>query len=324
MPAGYILTQAGNKMGLNPSNTNQRAVLLRFANEACREVYAQADVAGLLVEQLFKVNGDQTIAFPEYVGEFRAARSYDTQVPIHVNQMRPRYNVCNWTDMWRNWRIKNKQTLHTSVINQSSLTISVHAVEDPPLEVTIAGSTDFAACASETVVMDAVSKDTVTAFNDITGITKNRYNNYDVLITDIDDREVAQIPNNQLESSYLIIDVSTFPYLNNDGGSRQAHYMEVLYKKRLTTLSIDSDEFPAKGYDDIIVNKMLQLWMEEQNKPDLAQIYDAKASRSLARKHEDENRATEDVIALVPHPHDEIQHKIRPNRPKWFPTARAT
>ena len=323
MGVKYIISQAGNKIGLNPASADERSVLLRFLNEAARELYEQSDMAGSLYEQLFKVNGDQTVAFPEFVGELRACRPFDSMVPWHITQMRPRYNTVNWPDMYRNIRIKNKQTLHTSVRNQAQLVVSVHAVENPPVQVSISGPTDYSDCVVETLIMDSVSKITTNTFNDIISATKNVVNSYNVVISDIDGVELATIPNNQLEASYLLIDVSIYPYYNNQGTGSQAHYLEVLYKKKLTKLFNDADEFPAKGYDDIIVNKIMQLWAEEQNKPDLALAYDTKATRSLARKHEEENRGTEDMIALVPHGHDELLQKVRTNRPKWFPTIRA-
>ena len=50
----------------------------------------------------------------------------------------------------------------------------------------------------------------------------------------------------------------------------------------------------------------MQLSNEEQNKSDIALAYDSKATRSLARKQEDQNRATEDEIALSRNPHDRL------------------
>lgn len=322
MPTKYILEQLGNKVGLDPLDSQQRSVLLRLANEGALELYDESDMVGSLMEQYFKINGDQTISFPSFVGELRAARPWDTQVPMHINQMRPRYNTINWIDQWRNYRIKNTSPLHTTVRNQSVVNISVHAVEDPPIEVTVAGPTEYSDNVSETIVMDAVTKQTTNVFNDFTLFTKNRINNYNVIMTDIDDLELSIIPNNQIYSEYLIIDVSLFPFANNDGGSTQAHWVEVLYKKRLTKLSKDSDEFPAPGFDDIIVNKAIQIYLEEQEKVDLALVYDRKASRSTARKNENRNRATEDVIGFVPNPHDTLLAPVRQNRPGWFPRYR--
>ncbi len=322
MGVRYILSQVGNKMGLNPSDAAQRAVMLRFLNEAANELYDQSDMVGSLYEDLFKINGDQTVAFPLYVGQIRAARPYDTQFPWHINQMRPRYNVVNWPDKWRNFRIKNHQATHTTVRNESQMTVNVAAVETPNVVVMLSGSNDNAEYVSEEIVMDAVSKVSTNNYNVVKAFIKDRSNNYNLTLTDVDGLEMSILPNNQLEASFLIIDCSIFPYMNNDGGSPQAHWLEVLYKKRLSYLSNDGDEFPCQGFDNILVNKCLQLWMEEQQNPDLALVYDGKATRSLARKNEEENRATEDCVSLIPNPHDSLYAKVRPNRPRWFPSIR--
>ena len=313
MPVRYILNQVGYKVGLNPANTAERATLLRILNEAAPELYAQADAAGSLGECLFKINGDQTIAFPSFLGQLRAAREWDTQLPWHINQMRPRYNVQNWTDMWRNYRIKNKHALSKTLTNTAPVVLSVSVVETPPIEVTISGPTDSASAARETIVMDATTKAATLNFLDIELLTKDRVNDYDVTVVDADGNELAVIPNNQMESLYLHVDVSTFPFLNANT-SLQAHYMEVLFKKPLPVLSDDADEFPAKGYDNVLVDKCLQIYYQEQAKPDLALVYDAKATRTMARIQEDENAAAEDVVGFVPNGHDYLLPKIRNGR----------
>lgn len=313
MSVGYILTQAGNKMGLSPESEQERAVLLRFLNEAADELYTQADLPNSMFEQVFKVNGDQTIALPPYVGFLRAAREKFSQVPWRINQLRPRYNISNWPDMWRNFRLKGEQALKTSIRNEAQVVVSVHAVEDPPIEVTITGSTEFAASITETVTLDAVSVTTTNNFLEITSITKDRINSYDISIADVDGLELAVIPNNEKRSSYQIIDVSTFPWLNQDV-STMDHWMEILYKKALPVLFNDGDQFVDGSYDNIVVNKMMQLWAEEKENPELASSYDGKATRSLARKVEEQNRETEDKVAFVPNGHDMMITKIRKYR----------
>lgn len=314
MSVSYILQVAGGKFGLNPADPGQRSVLLRFLNEAAIEFYAQADVAGTLVEQVFKVNGDQTISLPYYVGELRAVREFNSYIPWHINQLRPRYNINNWQEIWRNWRIKGLQALQTTVHNQAQLIIVVPAVETPPITVSIAGPTLTASSAVEDIVMDAVSKTSVNSYTDVTLIRKDRINNFDVAVTSIDNEQISTIPNNMLEASYLIIDVSTLPW-STQSNSKQQHYVEVLYKKVLPWLYRDNDEYPAKGYDFAIVNKMMQLWKEEQDKGEAAALYDAKATRSAARVHEDQNRATEDVISFQVNGYDTLLARLRTNRP---------
>jgi len=314
MPVSYILRQAGNKMGLDPSNNDQREVLLRFLNEAAYEVYTQADVAGTLMEQVFQVNGDQTISLPSYVGQLRAIRELNSYIPWHVNQMRPRYNIANWKDMWRNWRIKGQQALKQAITNEAPVIIHVPAVESPNIVVTIKGTTATADSITETLTISAEHVTTQFSYIDIQLLVKDRINNYNVSVLDADGREVSTIPNNMLEASYLIIDVSTLPWLSYPSGNSD-HYVEILYKKALPWFYNDGDEFPAKGYDNIIVNKIMQLWAEEKGELDKAMAYDAKATRSMARRHEEENRATEDRVALVTNEHDELLTRLRVNRP---------
>lgn len=309
MSVKYILNQAGSKMGLDPSKDNQRIVLVRFLNEAAQELYAQSDMAGSLMEQVFKVNGDQTISCPHYVGKIRGIREYASMQAWHVNQLRPRYNQFNWQDIWRNVRLKNKQALMSSLKNESVIDISAPIVETPNVVITISGPTATATLVSEMVVIDNIAKQTLSQFLDVVSVTKDRVNNVDISILDIDANVLTVIPNNELSAQYQIIDVSSSPWLSQNV-SRLDNYVEILFKQTLPFLSLDGDEFPGFDYDNVIVNKMMQLWAEEQEKVDVAAAYDSKATRSLARIHEDQNRDTEDMVSLVTHPHDTMLKRI--------------
>lgn len=317
MSVKYILSQAGAKMGLSPSETSQRPILLRFLNEAAEELYAQSDMAGSVMEQMFKVNGDQTIGVPAYVGQIRALREFNTMIPWKITQLRARYNVSNWTDYWRTWRLKGKQALETSIDNQSVVVITTPVVESPAVTVTITGRTTLASSTTEDVVLSSTSVQSVNQWIEITALNKSRVNYYDITVKQIDDKVLAVIPNNEKFSSYQIIDVSTCPWLSQTG-SKTDNYVEVLFKKKLPYLSEDGDEFPAQGYDNMVVNKMMQLWAEEEGKTDLALAYDQKATRSMARKHEEENRATQDVVALTANSHDSLLPRTRTRRPTRY------
>jgi len=309
MSVKYILNRFGAKAGLDPSVSKSRNVELRFLNEAAEELYAQADLAGTLMEQTFKVNGDQTLALPYYVGKIRGIRESASMQVWHVNQMRPRYNQFNWKDMWRNWRLVGKRALMCSVTNTSVCRLVVEEVEIPPVVVSLSGSTDISSSVNEQVIMDATVKFTANAFNDFTSVKKDRVNNYDITLTDVDEKVLTVIPNNMMQAVYQIIDVSGCPWLPQNT-SKLDNYVEVLYKKVLPWLSDDDDEFPAFDYDNVIVNKMMQLWAEEQEKMDVAVAYDVKATRSAARILEDQNRDTEDEVSLVAHPHDTLLKRI--------------
>jgi hypothetical protein len=313
----YILTQFGAKVGLNPNASTSRTIMLRFLNEAADELYNQSDMPGSLYEQVFKVNGDQTISVPMYVGFVRGARELDSQVAWSINQMRPRYNQFNWIDMWRNLRLKNRQALQATVTNQSVGVITVPVIDTPPITVSLQGPTAVAQSVTEVVTITSLSTQTQNQFLDYTVVHKSTLTQYDVTLSDIDGKVLTVIPSNEYSALYQIIDVSQCPWLAISTSTLD-HYLEILYKKALPQLSQDADEFPAPGFDNVIVNKMLQLWFEEQGKPEIAMGYDTKATRSLARKSEEQNRATEDVVALIANPHDVLLPRIRQGRRKYY------
>jgi len=318
MSVGYILHQAGVKTGLNPLDfNNQRVVLLRFLNEAARELYDQSDMPGSTWEEVFKVNGDQTITCPDRVGQIRAARELDSQVSWSINQPRPRYNQFNWTDMWRNLRLKYRQALMKSITNASVLRITVPFVESPPVSVTVKGPTTNATAIAETIVMTSTEMFTTNQFVNVTSFKKTTINTCDILMTDVDGNILSAIPNDQYEARYQIVDVSACPWLSISTSTLD-HFLEVYYKKKLPVFYFDTDDFLDGSYDDILVNKMIQLYSEEQGKLDQAMAFDTKATRSLARKTENENRATEDIVSTVANPHDVILPRIRQGRRKYY------
>lgn len=309
MGVKYILSRVGRKLGLNPQDTNDRAIMLDWLNEAAREFYDQADMPGCLMEGCYVVNGDQTITMPWNIGKLRGIREASNMNAWHANKMRPRYNQFNWQDQWKNWRIKDKSALQATVTNQSVGVLTVFAVEDPPIVVTLVGPTPTASSMNEIVVMDATQKMTVNTFLTYTSITKDRPNNFDVQLSDVDGKNLSVIPNTEFKAEYQIIDVSLCPWLNQQS-SVLDNYMEVLFKRALRTLTEDGDEFPANDCDDILINKIFQLNAEEQSKADLAQAYDAKATRTAARRKDDQYRDTEDCVALVANPHDTVLRRI--------------
>ena len=309
MALKYILDQIGAKMGLSPTDEGQRNVMLRFVNEAATELYHMSDMAGCLEEQYFKINPNQTLALPAYVGQIRAMREAYHQQALTLSQMRPRYNQFNWEGEWKNWRVKGLQTLQTSLTNQSNLIISVAQVENPPTTVNITGPTIGAGHTSETIVMTQTNMQTVNQYLDVKSFTKTAVNEYDVILSDIDGNPISYIPNDQLKAQFQIVDISTSPWYPPNINPLLG-WVEVLYKKALPWFHNDNDEFPAVGYDNIIVNKCLQLYYEEQNNPQLAMAYYQKANQSLAQIHEDANRGTDDVVAMVAHPHDQMNHRV--------------
>lgn len=317
MALKYVLHNLGVKMGLNPAQPSERDVLLRFVNEAAEELYDSFDPPGSLLEDTWKVNGDQTITMPYYVGEVRGIRESASWASWHINQLRPRYNQFNWGDCWRNVRLKNTQCLAATVTNQSVGVLTVKAVEEPPIVVTIAGKTVDSAESNEIVVMDAVTKNTIHQYLDYTLIAKDRVSLYDVTLSDVDGKFLSMISNIMLEPAYQIYDVSSCPWIQQST-SVVDHYLEILFKKALPWFENDSDTFPAQKYDNIWVNKCLQLWAEEQGKMSDALAWDAKATRSAARKKENRNESAEDKVSVTANKHDYLMPRVRSGRYRYW------
>jgi len=320
----YVLEQMGRKMGLQPTDATQRALMLKYVNPAAKELYHISDMAGCLDEKLFKVNANQTIAFPSYMGQIRAIRDGYNRTQVTLSQQRPMYNQFSWEQAWRNFRIKGLQTLSTSLQNQSQLLITVQTVENPPIVVNVSGPTTTASNATESITMTSNTMNTQNAYLDVASFTKDSINTCDVVLADINGNEISRIPNNQYKAQYQIIDVSLMPYYpwNNNP---LLNWMEILYKKALTILQNDTDEFPAIGYDDVIWNKALQLYYEEQNNIQAATGFYQKANQMLAQIHEDVNRGTDDCVALVENPHDRMNPRVgwgRDWRYSWKVTGR--
>lgn len=305
----YILKQVGFKIGLDPSVPSQRAVLLRFVNEVAYDLWTTSDMAGVLEEQYFKINGNQTVSLPDYVGDIRAMRQADSRIAIQLSQLRPRYNEYNWTQEWRNWRIKGAFALQDSLKNQGLLTVTVPTIENPPVVVNITGSTSNSGLINETLTLNSTSVTTINSYTDVKSFTKTTINQYNVILSDMDGNQLSYIANNKLEAKFQVLDISGAPWFINNL-SPLLGWVEVLFKRALPWFQNDSDEFPAYGYDNVIVAKVLEMYYEEQGNIQAAVAFEQKATELLAKIHENANRGTDDTVAFVRNPHFDMQHRV--------------
>lgn len=261
-------------------------------------------MVGSLVEDSFYVQGNKTIALPSNVSSIRAVREKESKYPWNLSNLTERYAYNNLEQDDRTWRIKGYEPFKVTPTSFASMkATATQAMTD--ISLTVIGTRSDASRFVETVDMDATSNTFSTTFTAIESIIKSDICTYDISIKESDDTVVAIIPNNEKESQYLIVDVSEFPW-ESTAAQDDEHTLEVVYKKKLPYLSKDSDEFPADGYDNIIVNKVMQLYMEEQGKIEEAMLYDKKASRSMGRRNSDLQRGQRQKIRFDKHPHDKL------------------
>lgn len=347
MSVEYILDRFGKKVGMLPSDSNQRSLLLDYLNEAAQELYEQSDMPGCLEEAEFYVQGDKTIAMPADVYAIRGIREKSGNNEMwDAEPMTARYRENGWETDHNKFRIKGfsalQRSLPTSITeasvssnklayrlygpNTSSdlihLVVNIGDLYDEEAKLSTIGR-DLGGNSSFQTISFAVNSNPIKEIksfsrtrplggtgqytNPVTGIPGEIAGHGLAQLVDYTDNSIvyAEIKPGQEESRYLIVDVSDFPFSSTASQDDQ-HTLQVLYKKALPVMRNDRDEFPAPGYDNILVSKCMELFLEEQGKLEEAILHDRKASRSLARRQADLERGQEQQVIFKRHNHDKL------------------
>jgi hypothetical protein len=329
MSVEYILDRFGKKVGMLPSDTNQRALLLNYLNEAAQELYEQSDMPGSLEEAEFYVQGDKTVAMPADVYAVRGiCEKSGGNAMWDAEPLTARYRENNWETKHSKFRVKGysplKVSLPTSITEAANSTdklivraygitttdddyeVVVKTPHSEALLVSVAGPAVASAASSTNVTLAPSNAVVVTDIVSFTRTNKPTNTVGAVQLIDYTDSTVyAEILSNSMESRYLIVDVSEFPF-SSSAAQDDAHTLQILYKKALPRLQNDTDEFPAPGYDNILVSKCMELFLEEQGKLEEAILHDRKATRSLARRQADLERGQEQKVVFKRHNHDKL------------------
>lgn len=251
-----ILADVVADVGGSTSNDSEKAIIVKRINDAAEEIYNCEDLSGSLREQVFDLNTDtQQISLPNYVGEIRGMRYYDARLKITLNDMMPRYHYGLGNEVWPlKYRVLTKSPLATFITNQSVLKVTSPLASLENFTVTIVGSTPNSSVVRETLNFSVgdLTKTTVANFETVVSITKSSPTTYDLIVSDVEDTELARIPNAALNSEYIIVQVLDFESTN-------PNTIEVLYKHRLFPFVNEYDEFPAgSAYDKAIYWKYLE------------------------------------------------------------------
>ena len=344
MSAEYIIDRFGRKVGLNAGDSNQRYVILDFLNEAMQSIYEYVDIPGSLVEEEFYVAGKQRIALSRDVHAIRAMREKESKLTWSVNNLLSEYNQNNWRSDSRCWRVVGydplKKSLSSTITGSrgsSATGLTVHwfaniaateklavtfetsASDRQTLEVwsnypgTAAAYTTTSSPHSVALTLD--NNRTITS---VIGMRRYDTNNKRfgdhasndgglVRLVDTADTSIiySEIPHDETEARYLIVDISEFPW-DDTAAQDDSHTLQVLYKKKLKHIKSDNDPFPLYGFENIVMHKMMQLFLEEQGKLQESMVYDGKVNRDLGRKIADLERGQKRIMQFGRHPHDSL------------------
>lgn len=305
MPLAYILRRVSSECGLGnyTTNTQQKARALDLINIACEAIWEETDLPGSCDEVLINVLADSEMALPTYFGEIRAMREKSLMHKWTLNDMRPRYQNEPWKQLWRNWRHKGYSAIQGAIVNAAPLVLSVATPDNSIVVVT--GSTAVANRVTDTFTFTAGGSQTVEgsqSFTFIESIIKITGSNlYDITVSDINGQVLAVVYNNEVETRYIVMDVSQYPF----GGetSTGERVMEVLFKKKLKLLAADTDTFPVPGWDNIIVDRTIQAFNEsKEGSEQRAMLYATKVEKQSAQKIKHQEGGIEKEIQFAENP----------------------
>lgn len=244
-----VLTRVAADTGIDA--VQQRSLLLRHIQNAASEMHKQLECTKILREVSLIVPKDAVVALPYFVGELRGMRMHTNDIPFNLHPIgNPRYTNDTWQYKFKNWRDLGESAIKLSLNSVSPLTLIVNAIEDPVVEILIAGQTANSERIEEVIELDATSKTTTNSFGlGIFAIACNTTRTYNVIIHDSDGNEIAILYNNQRKTRYKLVDVSKmFWSLDTIDGQT---VIDVLYKEPLPLYANDTDVFPAgDDYDD--------------------------------------------------------------------------
>jgi hypothetical protein len=269
-----ILQKVATKTGADLTNQEQLDYLIQEVNDVAKDLYVANDFPNSLVEQRYYMTDDTELVrlvLPAEVGKLRAVRYSDLVTgSITLVDMRPRYYYGNnWVDN-RNFLKFEVQSdnapIKREIENASRITFTLKKVETQDVIITVAGRTDFSQSFSEDVTIPAgsLSATTVNNYEDIASFTKNVITDSDVLITDIDGNEIAEIMNYAAESRYVLVQVSTRLVTEVYLQPGYTRTIEVLYKKKFRPMQKLTDEFMCPDCDNIIATAYLAEYAAHQ------------------------------------------------------------
>jgi hypothetical protein len=300
----YILRKCATQVGINLSNTREKAILLEDVNAAAKEIYTSGDLLDSLDEEVFDFyeDNENQIALPSYAEHARGMRNFDGRYAIDLEDPKNRYFQALNTEVWNcRFRKKKESALSRDISNQSRLVFNIVEPEETDIVLAIVGRTPNSSQITETVVLVAgdLSVETVFQYVSVNKVSKDRATTYDIFIQDVNEVELGVIPNHLLSTKYTVFQVLDDISSNDPESSNAA--IEVLFKRRFIPMVNDEDEFQCGDrYDDAIFWK----YMENRAKdPVQGAILHGKCNKVINGILEDAKLGVRERINVVPGPY---------------------
>jgi hypothetical protein len=260
MALKFIRDNIAVEAGYHPDSSDEdKTYLNNKINRLVFDLYTVNDLVGSLMEIIvFYDDTLKLVSFPWYVGDVRGARYYDSPIPITLRDIRPRYATDSYGIQMTDFREVGISSLAVQLEEWSVLKFSLPEgeVADEDIIIGVVGETPTSSNHEEQIVILEGENNATSVSNWINApriIQKSKASQFDIIITDSEDNEVAVFPNGELRCQFSIWQVRD----DNLIGQISANSLEILYKNRLMPLVNDYDEFLNGKYDDVIIWKFL-------------------------------------------------------------------
>jgi len=253
MPLEAILNRLSSTAGFDLATRSRNFVVTQIINVAAKRLYEQYSLRNANREMIVNIGSNQQqVVMPWYCDVVIAARDYDCRQPITQQDMRPRYQSSDWLGLnFNSWRQKQREyPLQKEILNASLLTLTFDAAVTSVTAVTITGSTVTAENEIETVTFIAgdISKATTKSFQEIRSIQKTANTNSNLRVFDIDNNELAFVPNFAERSKYVLLQVQ-----DRWQAIQPERLLEVLFRPLYRPMHANTDVFNCGDiYDDAI------------------------------------------------------------------------
>lgn len=246
-----ILSEIASDEGLSTANASERAWLVDQINKSAEEIYNSYDLRSSYREQIFSLGeGKQLITLPWYVANVRKIRNYDVRRNIKYIDMGQRYHTNDWElgPFFEYREVQKEAPLETNITNLGPLTVTLTSACTTAFTVIITGKTEDTERKVEmlTFLAGETTKTTANNYEDIESIRKNRVNDEDLSVSDLDGNVVARIPNHMEKSTNTIVEVLDYPTQQLG----EATLVEVLYKHTFAPFVNDTDSLPCGDFFD--------------------------------------------------------------------------
>jgi len=260
MAVSDMLLKLSEATGVTNSNAATRAQLLRYLNTAGRELWNSWDLPGSMQEQFFAIPADQTniqITLPWYCEQIRGARWAITGQKITVRDFRPRYQATPWHLPFLEWRVRQRQPLHTPMLVEGPLTFVLTEPQEIPITLCVSGQTTAASQVMETIILlpgqvTAVTQNQWSKADPygLQQISKAGITTCDVNIFDYSGLAVAEIGSRSEQANNILVQISEYV---NSAMYQPNNAVELLYKRPYDTLFYDTDIFHSPYAEDSLI-----------------------------------------------------------------------